>query len=946
MLRRTTVASLKDPSKAGWMSKQGHFFKTWKKRWFVLKDKKLWYFATQTANSPKGVVLLDGYYIDIVDDPVLMKKAKRDKDEGVVMFSLIHTIKPVYTIVAPDEEEMKDWIQHILLEMYREKTVQVVLPDLGPEGYESPSRTGSRIGVTFHEVRRSEQYEMSDLPPEIFIPQADETAPEPPPRNVDRRSTLKALPDLPPPKSSAASASEASVPSSPSVTPSSSLSTTPSSPASSPFSTPSSTPPSNPSSLSESSTRRPSFSVSPATGGIGDKICPRCKNKVTVTAKYCGKCGEKQTITDSPATSTRASASPYAIKASPTTVAASPALKTKTFSSEELALKRAEERRLKDEEDRKKKEEEKMQREAQFKKEKEEEQRRRKEQLENDKSKSEDDKKRKEEEERRKREADEKQRREEEDKKKREAEQKRKEEEEKRKREAEQKRKEEEEKKRKEEERRNEEDKKRRATEADIERKRKEEERVKKEAEEKKKREEEDKREQVRRQTIAAEDEKRRKEEEKRKEEERKRVEEEKRKKEEEDRKKKQAEEEKRKKEDEEKKRKDEEQKRKLAEEEKKKREDEEKKRKDEEQKRKLAEEEKKKREDEEKKRKDEEQKRKLAEEEKKRREEEERKKRIAEEDKKKKEEEERKKKQEEEDKRKREEEKRKRDAEAEAAINRVAGAQAATPQTKINPPCAKCNKPLSGTTMQALGKEYHASCFDCGNCSKVISGRFAVIGNKTLCEPCALESVKNKKAAAGGSAIGGSQPKGAPGMGSTSKKCFKCQQPLSGAVIQAIGQEFHERCFGCFDCGKKLTASCLNVGGKALCDQCGKKNFITAQKQTKEQQQQESKNGMTGLLQWCKNRTAGYPGVEVTNFIRSWQDGLAYCALLHSYRPDLIDFKSLKKENKEYNINLAFDVARKLNIEQLLDPEDFALEKLSMMTYLSQAYLTLKKLE
>jgi len=84
-----------------------------------------------------------------------------------------------------------------------------------------------------------------------------------------------------------------------------------------------------------------------------------------------------------------------------------------------------------------------------------------------------------------------------------------------------------------------------------------------------------------------------------------------------------------------------------------------------------------------------------------------------------------------------------------------------------------------------------------------------------------------------------GSQSKAPPGTGSASKKCFKCQQPLSGAVIQAIGQEFHERCFGCFDCGKKLTASCLNVGGKALCDQCGKKNFISAQKQTRVMQQE-----------------------------------------------------------------------------------------------------------
>eukprot|EP01102_Stenamoeba_stenopodia_P010566 TRINITY_DN3203_c0_g1_i1.p1 TRINITY_DN3203_c0_g1~~TRINITY_DN3203_c0_g1_i1.p1 ORF type:complete len:700 (-),score=197.52 TRINITY_DN3203_c0_g1_i1:1477-3576(-) len=168
---------------------------------------------------------------------------------------------------------------------------------------------------------------------------------------------------------------------------------------------------------------------------------------------------------------------------------------------------------------------------------------------------------------------------------------------------------------------------------------------------------------------------------------------------------------------------------------------------------------------------------------------------------------------------------------------------------------------------------------------------------------------------------------------------CAKCSLPLSGECIQAVGLEFHRACFGCYTCGKQLTGKCLNVGGKPYCEGCGKQAFTGAPKKMAET------TGMMGLMQWCKNRTAGYKDVEITNWTKSWQDGLAFCALLHSYRPDLIPFNQLKKENKEQNLRLAFDVAtNKLRIEQLLDPEDFGLEKLSMMTYMSQVYKTLEQ--
>lgn len=85
-----------------------------------------------------------------------------------------------------------------------------------------------------------------------------------------------------------------------------------------------------------------------------------------------------------------------------------------------------------------------------------------------------------------------------------------------------------------------------------------------------------------------------------------------------------------------------------------------------------------------------------------------------------------------------------------------------------------------------------------------------------------------------------------------------------------------------------------------------------------------EELSAKEGLLLWCQKKTAGYKDVKVDNFHVSFQDGLAFCALIHRHRPDLLDFDSLSKDNKAANLKLAFDVAEeKLGIPRLLDIED-----------------------
>uniref|UniRef100_A0A3Q4HCR1 Cytospin-A n=1 Tax=Neolamprologus brichardi TaxID=32507 RepID=A0A3Q4HCR1_NEOBR len=96
-------------------------------------------------------------------------------------------------------------------------------------------------------------------------------------------------------------------------------------------------------------------------------------------------------------------------------------------------------------------------------------------------------------------------------------------------------------------------------------------------------------------------------------------------------------------------------------------------------------------------------------------------------------------------------------------------------------------------------------------------------------------------------------------------------------------------------------------------------------------------------LLKWCQKKTEGYPNIDVTNFSSSWSDGLAFCALLHTYLPAHIPYHELISQDKVRNLTLAFQAAESIGIKPSLDIKELMKtdrpDWQSVMQYVSQIY-------
>uniref|UniRef100_A0A671MKR6 Spectrin beta chain n=1 Tax=Sinocyclocheilus anshuiensis TaxID=1608454 RepID=A0A671MKR6_9TELE len=112
----------------------------------------------------------------------------------------------------------------------------------------------------------------------------------------------------------------------------------------------------------------------------------------------------------------------------------------------------------------------------------------------------------------------------------------------------------------------------------------------------------------------------------------------------------------------------------------------------------------------------------------------------------------------------------------------------------------------------------------------------------------------------------------------------------------------------------------------------------------------QETRSAKDALLLWCQMKTAGYPNVNITNFTTSWKDGMAFNALIHKHRPDLVDYGNLRRSNPTHNLQQAFNVAeKKLGVTKLLDPEDVFTEnpdEKSIITYVVAFYHYFSKMK
>ncbi|NXA65441.1 SMTL2 protein, partial [Mohoua ochrocephala] len=105
-------------------------------------------------------------------------------------------------------------------------------------------------------------------------------------------------------------------------------------------------------------------------------------------------------------------------------------------------------------------------------------------------------------------------------------------------------------------------------------------------------------------------------------------------------------------------------------------------------------------------------------------------------------------------------------------------------------------------------------------------------------------------------------------------------------------------------------------------------------------------------LLDWCRSKTIGYKHVDLQNFSSSWNDGMAFCALVHSFFPEAFDYNKLDPANRKQNFELAFTTAEKMaHCDRLIEVEDMMVmghkpDPMCVFTYVQSLYSHLRCFE
>ncbi|NXX93396.1 SMTL2 protein, partial [Centropus bengalensis] len=105
-------------------------------------------------------------------------------------------------------------------------------------------------------------------------------------------------------------------------------------------------------------------------------------------------------------------------------------------------------------------------------------------------------------------------------------------------------------------------------------------------------------------------------------------------------------------------------------------------------------------------------------------------------------------------------------------------------------------------------------------------------------------------------------------------------------------------------------------------------------------------------LLEWCRSKTIGYKHIDLQNFSSSWNDGMAFCALVHSFFPEAFDYNKLDPANRKQNFELAFTMAEKMaQCDRLIEVDDMMLmghkpDPMCVFTYVQSLYNHLRRFE
>ncbi|XP_058490463.1 smoothelin, like [Solea solea] len=105
-------------------------------------------------------------------------------------------------------------------------------------------------------------------------------------------------------------------------------------------------------------------------------------------------------------------------------------------------------------------------------------------------------------------------------------------------------------------------------------------------------------------------------------------------------------------------------------------------------------------------------------------------------------------------------------------------------------------------------------------------------------------------------------------------------------------------------------------------------------------------------LLEWCRSKTIGYQNIDIQNFSSTWSDGMAFCALVHSFFPTEFDYTTLSPANRKDNFELAFRTAElKAGCDRLIEVDDMMImgrkpDPMCVFTYVQSLYNHLRKFE